>query len=134
MYRVFKKNVFFPQSVQPNPHRVRDQLILARDLSVLLLAGHFLNDQWQPSAGERQVLTFWKFLGKKHNFPEHSAYYLLYKNVLWKISNYGFIGMMNDFILFNHLFLIFQSPSSCNMMLAGNESMLSWFMSKKTNK
>ena len=57
---VREKNVLFHRSLQPLPRLhivVRDLQSSQRNASVqsLLLAGYFLNNQWQPIAGEGEV-------------------------------------------------------------------------------
>ena len=73
---VQEKLCFFHNSLPPLPRRyiaVRDLQCSQRKASVqsLLLAGSFLYNQWQPSAGEGEVANFREFLEKNTIFNEH---------------------------------------------------------------
>ena len=51
----------------------------------LLLAGHFLYDQYQPCAGEGGVAKFWK----KHNFSRTLQYFHgISIDIKWSIDVY----------------------------------------------
>ena len=71
-YRVFRKNCVFHNSLQPLPSlayiAVRDLQSSQRNASVqsLLLAGNFLYNQQQPSAGEGEVANFREFFKKQY--------------------------------------------------------------------
>ena len=72
------KIVFF--TIHCNPSlayiAVRDLQCSQRKASVqsLLLAGSFLYNQWQPSAGEGEVANFREFLEKNTIFNEHPVH------------------------------------------------------------
>ena len=63
---VQEKFCFFFQFTATDPLHVKEQLILARGLSVwsLLLDGHFLQNQQQSGAGEGEVEKFRKLFLK----------------------------------------------------------------------
>ena len=74
------KIVFFHNSLQPLPrlHRYKRPLKLSKhcECKSLLLAGIFLYNQQQPSAGEEEVANFREFLEKNTIFNEHPVVYL----------------------------------------------------------
>ena len=89
---VQEKLCFF--TIQYNPSlayiAVRDLQSSQRSVSVqsLLLAGNFLNNQSQPSAGEGEEANFREFLGKNTIFNEHPVCMLL-KIVYRKFINFS---------------------------------------------
>ena len=106
-YNVLIKNcLFFPIYCATDPLHVGEQLIWPEVwvYSHSFWLAHFLYNQWlQPSSGEGEVATYWKFLGKNTIFNEHpviicqqfssacfvqSASKMLHKNVILGVSKY----------------------------------------------